>query len=496
MSVGSRTGFVQRRGFFLAAFVAMTCLAWGLPVAAQASTVPVIDSESVSNVTSSDATLEARIDVESLQHGADYQFQIVENPSEYASELICPSTRPQGHEICVGPQSPGLAPIGFVPSDEAGPLKDSPVSLDLGGAGITLNPGTTYHYRVLAARSVQTEDTIQWEGPTVYGADQTFTTSPSPPVIESESVSHITPTDTTLEAQINPGGLETTYEVWVGTVSCIEFGGPADTCESTGKGEIVGTISAGTSTQTVSVDVAKAWRKLAPNSLYVFTVSATNSAGKANSDFKIFKTAAGVPPAIEGESVSNVTPTEGTLEAQINSEGLETTYQFRLESGCLWPQACPEITVYPLPSGKLLGSFVDQSVSLDLNSAGVTLAPGVEYAYSVTATNAAGSVAGHEQRFTTPEDGAQPLSTPSGAGRPVGPNSGDQPAGPGGSSSLTPGVQSPDPQVPKTIKLKALTNAQKLSKALKLCDKKPKKQRPSCKRQAEKNYAATSKHRA
>ena len=138
--------------------------------------LPSIDGESVSHVTSTDATLEAQIDVESLRHGADYQFQIVQNPSEYASELICPSTRPQGHEICVGPQSPGAAPIGFVPGDEAGPLKDSPVSLDLGGAGITLKPGTTYHYRVIAARSKPSEDTIEWEGPTAYGPDQTFTT--------------------------------------------------------------------------------------------------------------------------------------------------------------------------------------------------------------------------------------------------------------------------------------------------------------------------------
>jgi hypothetical protein len=53
-------------------------------------------------------------------------------------------------------------------------------SLDLAGAGVTLQPGRTYHYRVLVARRVQTEDTIEWETPTVYGADQTFTTAPDP----------------------------------------------------------------------------------------------------------------------------------------------------------------------------------------------------------------------------------------------------------------------------------------------------------------------------
>lgn len=53
-------------------------------------------------------------------------------------------------------------------------------SVDLASVGVTLQPGTTYHFRVLVARRVQTEDTIEWEPPTVYGADQTFTTAAEP----------------------------------------------------------------------------------------------------------------------------------------------------------------------------------------------------------------------------------------------------------------------------------------------------------------------------
>jgi hypothetical protein len=346
---------------------------------------PSIGSESVSHVTSTDATLEAEIDVEGLQHGADYQFQIVQNPSEYASELICPSTRPQGHEICVGPQSPGVAPIGFVPSDEVGPLKSSEVSLDLAGAGITLKPGTTYHYRVLAARSVQTEDTIQWEGPTVYGADQTFTT-PS----------------------------------------------------------------------------------------------------------------AGTAPVIDSVSISHLTPTDATLEGQINSEGLSTMYEFQLTyTQC---RECEDI-VYriPLPSGLLLGSFQDQSVSVDLNSIGVTLKPGF-YGYSLSAASTGGSTEAPGGSFEPPGGVFEPLSTTtstsSGAGQPAGinTNTGNQPAGSAGSlSSSTLGVQSPGPQVGKTIKREPLTSAQKLAKALKVCAKKPKKQRATCRTQAHRQYGTTGK---
>jgi hypothetical protein len=70
-----------------------------------------------------------------------------------------------------------------------------------------LKPGTTYHYRVIAATSVLTEDTTEWEGPTVEGPDQAFTTPPAgaAPVIDPVSISHPTPAEATLEAQIGPG---------------------------------------------------------------------------------------------------------------------------------------------------------------------------------------------------------------------------------------------------------------------------------------------------
>jgi len=64
-------------------------------------------------------------------------------------------------------------PISFL---VAGSSDDS-VGVDLEREiGLTLQPETTYHYRVIAVSSPLTEDTVEWEGPTVYGADQTFTT--------------------------------------------------------------------------------------------------------------------------------------------------------------------------------------------------------------------------------------------------------------------------------------------------------------------------------
>jgi hypothetical protein len=112
-------------------------------------------------------------------------------------------------------------------------------------------------------------------------------------------------------------------------------------------------------------------------------------------------------PSIEGESLSRLTPTDATIEAQINTEGLETIYEFMLETvECSSHGMGCELAPDPisLSTGKLLGSFVGQTVSPDLASAGVTLGRG-EWFYSVAAANAAGSVTGTLHQFEAPPAG-------------------------------------------------------------------------------------------
>jgi hypothetical protein len=357
-----------------------------------ASAPPVIESESVSHITPTDGTLEAQVNLHEAGAGAYYQFQLVRSPSEYASEILCPQKLPPGTDGCIGAQSASALPIGFIPANTMQPGVDHSVSLGLASAGVTLQSGTTYHYRLLVARRVQTEDTIQWEPPTVYGANQMFTTPSGPPSIESESVSHLTPTDGTLEAQVNTEGLETSYEFYLQEAPlCLDFG-----CE------------------------------------------------------------------------------------------------------------VPEREPLALPAGRLLGSFVGQSVSVDLNSAGVTLLPGADYRYWVTASSAAGATRGQTQRFIAPEDGVQPLdtTTPSGTN---GNNQGTSSTPTGSGGSPAPGVTPLGPQIVclcdcargchgKKVGPKHPTQTQKLSKVLKACAKKPKRKSTACEKRARKQYGTTGKH--
>ena len=172
------------------------------PAAALAQSVPVILSESVSHITQNDATLEAHIDTEGVEYGAWYQFQLATNTSEYAEELACPPEHFVSLCIGVGVHS-GALPIGFV---QAG-APDQLVAHDLAvggltGVALTLRPNTTYHYRVIAAKKKGPPgDITSWEPPTVYGPDQTLTTS-----LE-------TPTVTKVEPDHGPPGRRTTVGI-------------------------------------------------------------------------------------------------------------------------------------------------------------------------------------------------------------------------------------------------------------------------------------------
>lgn len=185
---------------------------------APVSPVPEVDSESISDMTAGDATLQAQINPEG--QAAYYQFQIVSESSEFASEIECPLTSEP--LICLRTPTRGALPIGYLSAGS----DDQSVSLDLAQAGITLKPGTTYHYRIIVAPAVQTEDTIEWKGPSEYGPDKTFTTPAEtlPPSIENVSLSHLTSTDATLEAQVETEGLETTYQFKMWASPCSSHG--------------------------------------------------------------------------------------------------------------------------------------------------------------------------------------------------------------------------------------------------------------------------------
>jgi hypothetical protein len=349
-----------------------------------AGSPPSIESESVSQVTESNATLEARINPNGLK--TSYQFRL---ESGCLPPMACLA-------ITTYPLPGGELPASSEPQS---------ISLDLNSAGVTLKPNTTYAYRVDATN----------EAGSASGAEHRFTT-PGPPLIESESVSDVTATGATLEAQINPGGLETEYEFWLAFANCQNPPPGAAECESITVQRVgTGKLPASSTGQSVSATLTH----LHPGYSYTYWVVAGNSGGEAVGEHQGFSAQAAPPPTIESEAVSHITLSDATLEADINTHGLETSYEFHLVEHwpCedMTPRCFPPVRYIPLPSGKLLGSFVTQSVSLDLGSAGVSLEGHDAYEYWVSASNAAGTAQGEPHLFSTSSaGGVEPLAAPSG----------------------------------------------------------------------------------
>jgi hypothetical protein len=141
------------------------------PAASFASSSPTSESVSISNITEHDATLESQINTQGLYTG--YWFQIDTNSSYDFTQADCPFDFP-GDAECQSITDGEPLPAGLVephPEYIQTGSGDQSVRLDLASIGATLQPATTYHYRVLATSGGE---------PTVVYPDQTFETLGTP----------------------------------------------------------------------------------------------------------------------------------------------------------------------------------------------------------------------------------------------------------------------------------------------------------------------------
>ncbi len=399
---------MRSRACWLTALVGMLLAVVALPAAAGATSPPSEPKTEAVEFTSTGVKLKGTLDPEGSP--TFYRFEYIQ-----AGALECVEI-----EDC-WQRTPREGPLTGSASQE--------VSAEVNG----LTPGV-YRYRLVA------ED----EGGERSSSVASFTV-PTPegkaPAIESLSASHITQDDATLEAQIDPEGLETTYELWMEDpcrppMECIRVPLLAS-----------GSIPATATEESVTVNLASSDKHLniEPGMTYGYWVVAKNAAGTTEVQ-KTFETprATTTAPVIESVSVSHLTPTDATLEAQVDTEGQSTSYEFLLSY-----DPCPECEDFEtvridLPSGLLLPSFQSQSVSLDLASVGVALSHGGEYEYSLRAINALGKTEARTQTFRAPPPpSVEPLGSTTSPGsigsEPEVPLPGSQHSTSGGSSSAPAG---------------------------------------------------------
>ena len=263
-----------------------------------------------------------------------------------------------------------------------------------------LKANTTYHYQLVGENSFGT----------TFGSDKTFITSGPPRIVykPTTGVSHET---ATLNAEVNPGELETTYR--------FEYG------ETTAYGhEIpVGGQNIGSGAAFVPVSATLTGLKLGVT--YHYRVVASNSAS-GSPVVGLDQTFTTIPPApVDASYATGVDATEATLHTEINPLGNDTTYYFQYgtENCQTHPQAC---TDSPTPPGTDIGAG-SEDVAESLPLSGLT--PDTTYYYRVLAINILGTTEGPQHTFKTqtpvstfalPDDRAyEMVSPPNKHGAPV-----------------------------------------------------------------------------
>ncbi len=289
------------------------------------------------------------------------------------------SVNPEGREVSECRFEYGISPAygSSAPCSVAPGSGTSPVAVS---ASITrLTPGTTYHFRIVASNLAGGTN----------GEDETFTTlaSGSPPAIEGEAASHVTDGDATLEAQIDPEGMETDYEVVLEGPCAPPAGCISEVVVATGS------LAAGVTADSIGVDLASSGVKLniEPDSTYHYWVLASNAAGPAEEGLhETFTTLSG-PPAVITRQASSVSDSSATVSATVNPEGASTTactFEYGTTTAYGTSAAC-----------EALAGAGNSPVNVSAELAG--LAADTPYHFRVSATNANGTSTGEDGMFTT-----------------------------------------------------------------------------------------------
>jgi hypothetical protein len=199
----------------------------------------------------------------------------------------------------------------------------SPVAVHADISG--LQPGTTYHYRLVAAN----ENNLP-EEPSV-GLDEAFLTLGAS--IKEESASLITATSARLSAQVNPNGEETSYVFEYLTEAAFEAGGDSF-AEASVVPEPPGEAGSGSEFKEAGVQLTG----LTPDTAYVFRIVATSAAATHFGPIVNFATLVPNP--------GQVLPDERAYELVSPPK----------KTGEVWP---------PEPSGDWTGSCVDCLPGID-----------------------------------------------------------------------------------------------------------------------------------
>ena len=296
---------------------------------------PVVESASASAVTSNSATLNGSVNGEEAEV-SDCHFEYGATPS-YGASVPCSSLT-----------GPGTTP--------------EPVSSAIGA----LKANSSYHFRLVASNA----------GGTSYGADQTLSTLPNPPAVETGVPSSVTSLSATVNGTVNPEEVEVT--------ECrFEYG----TSSSYGSSVPCSSVpQAGSIAEPVSAAIAG----LRANTTYHFRLVASNAGGTSYGGDQSLTTPA-TPPTVVTSPASLVKNQRARVNGTVNPNGFEV-------SDCHFEYGKTLSYGTSIKCTALPGAGTN-AVPVLANITGLKVK--TTYHVRLVATNAGGASYGEDLKFTT-----------------------------------------------------------------------------------------------
>jgi hypothetical protein len=199
-----------------------------------------------------------------------------------------------------------------------------------------------------------------------------------PPLITSKGVADVSSSGATLGAEVNPGGLPTTYQFEYGTTASYGTSVPVSPEE----------IGAGSS----PVEVSQAIEGLKEGQTYHYRVVAENIVGTDHGEDQTFKTI--FTPDVVTEEPEEVEGEDAILTGSVDPNGTATSYQFEYGTTTAYGTV-----VAPDEAG-------DGEEAIEVIEAVSGLEPETTYHYRAVATSAAGVDYGADKTLTTGAAGA------------------------------------------------------------------------------------------